>query len=107
MSCGAVLMLLRAKRGSFESLFLFVRCFGRFSFIDENLLYLSAFLIGKVFHGSDFGLEWATHEVEMSLVRHLMIEEIQALLKAQAPTTRDGIRDRNDLPLLRWGTARV
>lgn len=41
------------------------------------------------------------------LVRHLLVEEMQAILDAPAPTTRDGIRDRAMLHLCFAGGLRV
>ena len=46
-------------------------------------------------------------KTETRLVRHLTVEEMQAILDAPAPTTRDGIRDRAMLYLCFAGGLRV
>lgn len=46
-------------------------------------------------------------KAEARLVRHLTVEEMQAILNAPAPTTRDGIRDRAMLYLCFAGGLRV
>lgn len=46
-------------------------------------------------------------KAEACLVRHLTVEEMQAILDAPAPTTRDGIRDRAMLYLCFAGGLRV
>ena len=46
-------------------------------------------------------------KAEARLVRHLTVEEMQAILDAPAPTTRDGIRDRAMLYLCFAGGLRV
>jgi integrase/recombinase XerD len=46
-------------------------------------------------------------KAETRLVRHLTVEEMQAILDAPVPTTRDGIRDRAMLHLCFAGALRV
>jgi site-specific recombinase XerD len=46
-------------------------------------------------------------KADSRLVRHLLVEEMQAILDAPAPTTRDGIRDRAMLYLCFAGGLRV
>ena len=48
-----------------------------------------------------------TKKAETRLVRHLTVEEMQAILDAPVPTTRDGIRDRAMLYLCFAGGLRV
>ena len=48
-----------------------------------------------------------TKKAETRLIRHLTVEEMQAILNAPAPTTRDGLRDRAMLSLCFAGGLRV
>lgn len=48
-----------------------------------------------------------TKKAETRLVKHLMVEEMQAILDAPIPTSRDGIRDRAMLHLCFAGGLRV